>query len=238
MVGLFARLTDPAAFETLAGTSADMVMIDVEHGSFDRQSLSQCVLASQSNGLAVLIRVCDGALPAIQHAVGIGADGIVVPHVADAGGIADIARFIRSTAIERAYAGATRVSHLRREPWATFRQRIGPDLLLIAQIDEPAGVSAAAQIVATPGVDAIFLGRIGLTLAMEAEGGMTAVDEALEYVCETARSHGLLIGLSLTDASRAAFWQEQGVSLFVIDSDHAILSRSAEERLLHYRDLL
>jgi staphyloferrin B biosynthesis citrate synthase len=234
--GMFARLTVPAAYETFALTSLDVIVIDLEHGSFDREALHLCMSLAQAGGLTVLVRVPEGDVAAIQHAVNVGADGIIMPHVSSAEVLKSVAKFVHVTAVERAYAGGGRASRQRQTSWSDFRRLKSESLVFIAQIDEPAGIAAAPSIVETEGIDGIFLGSIGLTLAMNSSA--EATDAALAEVCRLCRARNLPIGLSLPDTRLASDWYSKGVSLFVVDSDYSILRRGIETRMSECRAAL
>jgi 2-keto-3-deoxy-L-rhamnonate aldolase RhmA len=210
-------------------------MIDVEHGSFDRSLLSQCIFAARSGGIPVLVRMAEDSFSDIQHAVGAGADGIVVPHVSSVTRMEEIVAFIHGAAIERAYAGATRISQLRREPWSTFQARETDRILAIAQIDEPAGIELTSCIAAIDGLDAIFFGQIGLALAMNSTTNAPDVEHTIERACAACRARNLPVGLSLTDSSKAATWRARGANLFLIDSDHMILRKGVDRRISEFK---
>ena len=72
LFGIFTRLTYPVAYESIALTDVDVHMIGAGHGSFGPAALAHCIFR---------LEMRDDNLIAIQHAVGAGADGIVVPHV-------------------------------------------------------------------------------------------------------------------------------------------------------------
>ena len=169
LLGIFTRFTTPDAYETLALSGVNFIVMDVEHGSFDSVSLSRCLFAARASGLSALVRVSDAHHSNIQHAIGAGATGIIVPHVDDPRKMGSVARFVRSTAIERVFAGASRISQLRQIPWDKFRLQQSERLLLIAQIDEPRGAARAQDIVGIEGIDGVFIGRTGLALAMAAD---------------------------------------------------------------------
>lgn len=233
LAGLFTRLRDELVYEGLALAGADIIMIDAEHGSFDNPTLSRCIFAARACGLTVLVRMPDDSLPGIQHALGAGAAGVVVPHVANAARFADVAEFVHDLAIQRAYAGATRASRFRRAAWAEFAERQRRHIVLVAQIDEPQGVASAPDILSVPGLDGVFLGGIGLSLAMRST--KEEADAAVESVCRLAVERNLPLGLSLPDERDAAFWWAHGVRLFLVDSDQSILIKGAETRLSQYR---
>ena len=228
MVGFFTRLRDSAAYEILAKTSTDFVIVDVEHGSFDRALLAECLLAGRAHGLPMLVRVPDESESTIQHAIGVGADGVIVPHINSAQAIERVVTFVRTRGVERAYAGATRISSYRRDTWPEFNAREAGRILVIAQIDEPPGIAAAQDIVSVAGLDGVFLGQIGLTLALG--GDAKASEAALQEVCRTTVARNLLIGLSLPDEKMAGVWHRRGVTLFAIDSDQSLLKSAADAR--------
>jgi len=233
LVGFFTRLRDSAAYEILAKTSTDFIIIDVEHGSFDRALLAECLLAGRAHGLPMLVRVPDENESTIQHSIGVGADGIIVPHISSAQTIERIVAFVRTRGVERAYAGATRISTYRRDSWSEFNAREAGRILVIAQIDEPPGIAAAQDIVSVMGLDGVFLGQIGLTLALG--GDARASEAALDGVCRTTMASNLLIGLSLPDEKMATAWHRRGVRLFAIDSDQSLLKSAADARANLFR---
>jgi staphyloferrin B biosynthesis citrate synthase len=233
LVGFFARLRDSAAYEILAKTSTDFIIIDMEHGSFDRPLLGECLFAGRAHGLAMLVRVPDDSESTIQHAIGAGADGIIVPHVSSAHTIERVVKFVRVRGLERAYAGATRISSYRRDSWSEFNAREAGRVLVIAQIDEPPGVAAAQDIVSVAGLDGLFLGQISLTLALGNDA--RASEAALDGVCRAAVERNLLIGLSLPDERMAAAWHRRGITLFAIDSDQSLLKSAADARANLFR---
>jgi 2-keto-3-deoxy-L-rhamnonate aldolase RhmA len=233
LVGFFARIKDSDAYEILAKTSTDFIVIDVEHGSFDRPLLSECLLACRAHGLAALVRVPDENEATIQHAIGAGADGIIVPHASSAQVIERVVKFVRGRGIERAYAGGTRISSFRRDSWPEFNAREAGKALVLAQIDEPPGIAAARDIASVEGLGGLFLGQISLTLALGNDA--KASDAALDGVCRAALERKLLIGLSLTDERKAAAWQRRGVTLFAIDSDQSLLKSAADARVDLFR---
>ena len=166
LFGIFSRLAGEEAHESCGLTAVDVIVIDAEHGNFDRERLSRCVFAAKAGGVSVLVRLPDMDPKGVQHAINIGADGVMIPHVDSAEKLRALSTFAKTTAIERAFAGAGRASRQRTLAWPDCRRDLSERLLFIAQLDEPAGVGAAAWVAAIDGVDGIFLGSIGFTLAM------------------------------------------------------------------------
>lgn len=236
LIGFFLRFSVPEVVEVIALSGADFVILDLEHGAFTREAVSRCLLTATTAGVEPIVRLADTNLADIQFVIGAGARGIIIPHAADAVEVAAVATFARSTGLERGFAGASRISSLRQSDWLSFKARMEGELLVIAQIDEPAGILAADDIIASAGLDAVFLGRIGLTLAMKSD--QKKVDEDLRKVCEACRSRGIRLGLSITRSQDAAAWAAHGVNLLSIDSDQMILLNGARARAEEFKSVL
>ena len=238
LFGIFSRSTAEEAHESFGLTSVDVVVIDAEHGNFDRERLSRCVFAAKFGGVTVLVRLPDMDPKGVQHAINIGADGVMIPHVDSPEKLRALSTFAKTTAIERAFAGAGRASRQRTVAWPDFRREMSERLLFIAQLDEPAGVGVATEVAAMDDVDGIFLGSIGFALAMGPQGSRASVDAELGKICDAAKARGKPIAISLPEQEPARQWTKNGINFFVIDSDLAILRKGIEQRIGEFREAL
>jgi 2-keto-3-deoxy-L-rhamnonate aldolase RhmA len=223
LCGTFVKVPEVSVIEVLAQTSLDFLCLDAEHAPFDRARMDLCLAMARALDMPALVRV-GAALPAdILQALDSGAVGVVVPHVdslAKAEAVARAAHFGRGG---RGFAGSTR--------WAGFASRAMADVLaqdaetvVIAQIEEPEGVEAASAIAALPGIDALFAGPADLTVGYgETALGSAALAAALARIGEAARGAGKAYATWVPDAAAAAAWSAQGMTVFVVGSDHAFL---------------
>ena len=121
-----------------------------------------------------------------------------------------------------------------------------PDLLarsaeqtvVIAQIEEPEGVDAAADIAAVEGIDGLFIGPADLTVAYGADDGAAAkLQTALALVGQAARSAGKAYMSFVPDAERARDWAAHGMTMFFISSEHGWVLNSARAEAAAVHDL-
>jgi len=221
VIGLFVRLMQPEVAELLSGTQLDFVILDVEHGTFGRSDVSRFVNVARLKQLPILVRVPADSLDWIQHAIAVGATGVVLPHVNSKEALERLAGFARTRAIERAYAGMGRASAYRTMAWPEFSRQCSQELVIVAQIDEPDGAAAAGEIADVEGVDCLFLGSVGLALALGACSASDPVaSEALETICRHGKHAQRRLGIHLMDHTQAARWSERGVNLYVIGNDY------------------
>jgi staphyloferrin B biosynthesis citrate synthase len=238
LFGIFSRLDSDEAHEAFGLTSIDLVIIDVEHGNFDRDRLKRCLSTAQNGGVDVLVRLPDLDPKAVQHAVNIGADGIVIPHVDNPVRLKQLADFAKGAAIERAFAGAGRASRQRTVDWPSFRRDLSQRLMFVAQIDEPSGLGVVQDVVRIASVDAVFIGSIGFSLAKGDHANRAAIDADIEGICDVAASRPMPVGISLLEESSAQRMRAKGVNLFVVDSDVAALRKGIEHRVSAFRSRL
>ncbi len=233
LLGLFSRLKDPHAVETLGASRLDFLVLDVEHGSLGRDDIDQIVFAGLSGDLPVWVRVPDAAPAGIQHAISVGASGVIVPHITSAAEAQAVANFARTSAVERAYAGMGRLSEHRDRPWSEFQAHLREHLVVIAQIDEPAGVAAADGIAKAAGIDAVFMGTLSIALALGSDQAR-AVDEAMARICDACRAAGRRVGMHLRDHQAQPTWSRRGVNFYVVGNDRSLLLDGAEQALARF----
>jgi len=228
LVGTFVKSRDPAVVEILGSVGVDFFVLDAEHAPFDRADIGVMAMASRAAGLPMVVRVpgTDGAW--IATSVDSGAAGIMVPQVTDAcmaGRLAGALTFGRdglgfspSTA-GAGYGARTIPDHLERHPGET---------VLICQIEDPGAVANAAAIAAVPGVDALLVGPVDLSVAAGASGPADAdIVEMCRATVLAGAEAGIAAGLFLGLPAQAPEWRAAGATLLVVGTDQAFLRRAA-----------
>jgi 2-dehydro-3-deoxyglucarate aldolase/4-hydroxy-2-oxoheptanedioate aldolase len=214
-IGLaWCMLGSPALVELAASAGAEAVVIDLQHGLFDRAGLEASVRAADR--AACIVRTEDGSEPAIARALDAGAEGVLVPMVETGAQAAAAAAAAHYAPKGRRSAGGVRplADFARYRAWAAEAVTVG------VMIETAAGVEAAEAIAGAPLVDFVFIGSGDLGLSL---GGDAA---ALEAACRTiraacraaARPCGIFTG-SRAEAERRA---QEGYALVTTAADIVI----------------
>lgn len=227
LCGTFVKMTDVTVIEVLAQSGLDFLCLDMEHAGWDRGRLDPCLAVARALDLPCLVRVPSGAAENILTALDAGAVGVVVPHVATVEMARAVARAAHFGRGGRGFAGSTRWAGFATRPMAEVLAQDG-QTLVIAQIEEPEGVEAAAAIAAVPGIDALFAGPADLTVGY----GLTALGTpelaaALARIGQAARGAGKAFASWVPDAATARNWARHGITVFVVGSDHAFMRAGA-----------
>jgi 2-keto-3-deoxy-L-rhamnonate aldolase RhmA len=234
ILGTFVKTPHPHIVEVLASSGLDCICLDAEHAPFDRRDLDACILAARAHGMPVLVRTASNAAHDILNALDCGADGVVVPHVRsaeEARSVAASAHYGEGGALaRRGYAGSSRAADYGLKSIADHMAASAARSVVIAQIEDLEALDQLDAIAAVEGIDALFAGRIDLTVAL----GCTSPDdppviEAIERILSAARSNGRTVGMFTPRAADVPMWREKGASFFLLGSDHGFIRSGAQQ---------
>ena len=228
ILGTFVKTPSPIVVEVLGLTRLDCLCLDAEHAPFDRGTLDACLLAARACGMDALVRVPSAAPEHILNALDCGATGILVPHVRSADEARACVRASHYGAGGRGYAGSSRAAAYATTSMPQYMAESAARTVVVAQIEDPEAVEDVDAIAAVPGVDALFIGRVDLTVGY----GASSLDDpqviaAVETVCMAGQRAGKPVGMYLPRVSDVPHWREKGATLFLLGSDHGFLLSGA-----------
>lgn len=227
VVSTFVKTAEVTVVEVLATSGLDFIVLDGEHCGFDRGRLDACLAVARALDFPALVRISSGSEENVLMALDAGAVGVVVPHVDSVEKAQAIAKFAHFGVGGRGFAGSTR--------WAGFATRPMGDVLdqdaqtiVMAQIEEPAGVEACDAIAAVDGIDALFAGPADLSVGYgHRSQDNPDLPKALTRVGAACKAHGKGYVSWVSDASKAAEWAGYGMTGFVVASEHTWMRQGA-----------
>ncbi len=232
LVGSFVKTPSPVIVEVLALTDLDCLCLDAEHAPFDRGTIDLGVLAARAAGKDVLVRIPSNSAEHCLNALDCGATGILVPHVRSADEARAVVRACHYGAGGRGYAGSSRAAGYATRTMAAHLAASAAQSTVIVQIEDPEAIDAIDDIAQVPGIDALFVGRVDLTVAYGADSqDDPRVIEAVAAVCDAGRRHARPVGMFLSRPEDVAIWRAKGANLFLLGSDHGFLLAGAAELL-------
>lgn len=230
MLGSFIKLSDPAAVEIFGAAGFDFVVIDQEHGPFDRTTMNVALLAARAAMIPALVRVPQMASDAIQAALDGGAAGILAPHITSAEDARALVASCRYRGGRRGYSGVTRAGGYGSRPLWQHIDGSDAAIAVVAMIEDPLALDRLDEILSVEGLDAVFIGRGDLTVALEAPSrDDEIVVQAVDRVISAALRNGKPVWMLADGASDALPLLERGVAALIVSSDQGILRKGAVE---------
>jgi 2-dehydro-3-deoxyglucarate aldolase len=231
-LGSWLTFSAEAPAEIMARSGFQWLVIDMEHAPLTLSDAARLIRVIDLAGLPALCRLPANDPVVAKQVLDAGAMGILVPGVSSA---ADARR-----AVEAVYyppLGKRGVGLARAQDYGSglerYRQEVQGSLVVIAMVENQAGVEEAAAIAATPGLDGVFLGPYDLSASLGVIGQLDhpLVRSAQKKVLEAARAAGIACGIHLVHPSQPLVERavEEGYTFMSLGVDMIILSRAAAQ---------
>ena len=236
IAGTFIKTPSPVVAEVLGLSPLDVICIDAEHAPFGRLETDACIAAFRAADMPCLVRV-PGDLPHdIRNALDSGATGILVPHVTSAEQAEAVVKAANFGEGGRGYAGSSRAAAYTTKPMSDHLSDSRDTTTIVVQIEDLAALDHVEAISAVEGVDAVFVGRVDLSVAMHEPVSSKRVIDVIERVCSVARGAGTAVGMFTPSVDELPDWKDHGASLFLLDSDQGFLLAGARRLAAAIRD--
>ena len=231
-------LSIPSSYsaETMAQLGFDWLCIDMQHGAIGYQAAVEMLQGISTSPTVPIVRVPWNDPAMIMKMLDAGAYGIIIPLIntrADAEAAVAACRYppkgIRSFGPNRAifYGGLDYFTHANEE------------ILCIPMIETAPAMQHLDDILSVPGVDAIYIGPMDLSLALGLtpvmDGDEPAYAEARQRVVEACRRHGVVAGINSTSNTAPARIAD-GFRFVLVTSDAGSMARNAVQELRSVRE--
>lgn len=235
--GLWAELGAPDAAEASVCAGWPVVVVDNEHGVADLGQAVHLLRAVEAAGGEVVLRVPANDETYLKLALDRGFRSIMAPMInsrAEAEALVAACRY--PPAGRRGYAAPiARAS--RYGTRADYARAAADELLLLAQIETPEAVAAAADIAAVDGIDMLFVGPNDLAGFMGYPEQMDHPEVAamLDGLEAASRRAGVAMGTVPRTGVDAAGLKARGYRLIIGPSDIGLLLQAAKAEAAAHR---
>lgn len=216
-VGTFLGVSTPSIVEILGYTGLDFVVIDTEHGPYDTMPVSDLIRASQSRGMAPVVRVADVTHKEIQRAVDNGAEGIIIPCLRSMDDFRKAVELCKFPPLGSRGFIKARGSGYGNEEWAEgsleeYMHNSNEKVLLLPQCETREALENIEAIVNIEGIDGIFIGPFDLSISMGIPGQFDAPQfrRAVSRVLNTCKEAGKLCMIFTSSVEEAKAYMDQG----------------------------
>ncbi len=230
LAALWMAMGSAAIVELAAAARADAIVIDMQHGLWDRMSLESAVGVAAA-GAPVLVRVAENSAVAIGQALDAGAEGVIVPLVEDRAGAAEAVAAARFPPRGRRSGGGVRpLAGGFLDYYASANERI----VVGVMIETARGAGNAAAIAQTPGVDFILIGTGDLLLSTGVDAARR--DAACAGILQACRDAGTPCAIYTATVEEAVARVREGYAMVVAANDIAVVTRGFGDAIERFRD--
>jgi 4-hydroxy-2-oxoheptanedioate aldolase len=213
VIGPFSKTSDPAFIEAMGYGGFDFVILDLEHGPNNVESLQHLIRAAEVAEIFPVVRVKENNLSLIGEVLDIGAGGIQVPQISGRAGIEKVleaarfapegmrgvCRFVRAAG----YSSTDRFEYFRR----------ANEAVIILQLEGKEAIANLDEILDTGGADILFIGPYDLSQSLGVPGEIShpKVLDKMREIVRRSTDRGSVVGTFVDTLSDAKRWRDLGV---------------------------
>ena len=232
LAALWMSMGSPTLVEVAAASGADAVVIDMQHGLWDRARLEQVVGTIPAN-MSALVRVAENSPVVIGQALDTGAEGVIVPLIEtdnEAAAAVAAARFPPDG--RRSGGGVRPLAGNFGEYFAVANRRT----MVGVMIETERGVHNAQAIARTPGVDFVLIGSGDLSLSLAS--AKMQVEDACRTVLQACRSAGIPCAIYTNSAEQAVARACEGYAMVTVANDITVVAKGFTDTTRQYRSAM
>lgn len=233
-IGSWITIGHQAVIDILAEAGFDWLTIDLEHTSIDLNQLHVLIGFIQAHGMAALVRVSKNEEVVIKRVLDAGADGIIVPTVNTAEDARSAVAYAKYPPVGKRGVGLNRAQRYGYG-FDDYRQWVKDSLVVIAQIEHIDGITNIEEIIATEGIDAVFIGPYDLSASLGIPGQYNdpSVLKALEEFEMVCKKQKKTMGYHVIepDSSLVTAKHEAGFNFIAFSTDFLFMAKKAEQEM-------
>jgi 4-hydroxy-2-oxoheptanedioate aldolase len=233
-VGAWLTVPSPVTAEAAARVGFDYVCVDTQHGATDYQLAVYMIQAIILGGSRPIVRVPWNEPGVIGKMLDAGATGVVVPMVNTASQAEAVVRAGRYPPLGERSFGPVMVGMRSSDYAAEANHRVA----VIPMIETVEALSNLDDILAVPGLDAIYVGPADLSLSLRLppgnNDGRPDFDHALEGIVGACRKAGVVAGIHASGAL-AERRVGQGFTMVTVASDLLAMRTGLADELAQAR---
>jgi 2-dehydro-3-deoxyglucarate aldolase/4-hydroxy-2-oxoheptanedioate aldolase len=224
----------------LEAAGIDFVVVDTEHSGFGLERVADLMAWLKATPITPIVRVQDSLYHLIAPALDAGALGIMAPNVETAEQARRVVSAVKYAPAGRRGVGiGTAHTDYVAVDAARYVREANENTTVICQIESPEGVSNAAEIAATDGVDVLWVGHFDLSQAMGIPGQFQdpGFHQALGRVVRAARENHKAAAIQPASWDQLELWLSMGFNMISWKSDIALYRGALQGDVARVRQL-
>jgi 4-hydroxy-2-oxoheptanedioate aldolase len=228
--------------EIMSEQGYDSLTIDAQHGALDYTAMLGMFQSMRASGVVPMARVPWLEPGAIMKTLDAGAYGLICPMVNSGEEAAEFVRHARYPPHGLRSFGPTRVNF---SAGANYAAEANDEILCFAMIETAEAVKNLNDIVATRGIDGVYVGPADLTLGVTNGRLPPGFDrrepemiEVIQQVSKAASNAGIIAGIQCGTEEYAKEVVDWGYKMVTLTNDVRLLASSARASVDKMRGLL
>lgn len=197
-VGQFYQSNSEEFLEMLAYSGQQFIIIDTEHGGNGLIEAVQMIKAADAAGVANLVRLSNANEEGIKTVLDAGTSGIVIPNIASRAMAEEAVRLAKYPPLgTRGSCPFVRANSFGLGDHEHFYADENRKCAVFIHIEDREGVEHMEEIISTPGIDAVTIGIVDLSVDLEIPGQVNhpLIMDAVKKCCDLCHKYDRITGI-------------------------------------------
>jgi len=225
----------PRAF---AAAGFDYVFIDMEHGSFNLETVHDLIVSSNLAGITPIVRVGEVQYTLCDRLLDQGAQGIILPRVEDPKVLAEAIGWMKFPPVgKRGYGVNPTMIDYEARGFPEIIEHQNRENLVVVQVETTTAVERADELLSQKGVDIVMIGPADLSISLGVPGQFDhpKMIETISKMIEKCNRHGVVPGIQTRSVAMAKQWAERGMRFIGVAAEYVLLLEKARETVAQLR---
>ena len=222
----------PEICRAFASAGFDYVFIDMEHGTFDMETVQDMIKVSLENGITPIVRVAELLYSLVCRLLDAGAQGIILPRVEDAKVMEQALAWMRFPPVGvRGYGVNPTMVGYQARTFPEIIEHLNRNTLAVVQFETVNAMERADELLSVRGLDIVMVGPADLSISLGVPGQFEhpLLVSTVERLIEKCVAHGVVPGIQTRSTAMAKFWAERGMRFVGAGAEHGLLLEKARE---------
>ncbi|MBW1666695.1 MAG: hypothetical protein JRI79_00590 [Deltaproteobacteria bacterium] len=239
---MVSEVRTPGIAVLFAQAGFDFFFLDMEHGCFTMETVSDMVLASRAVDIPIIVRPpSKSSHDYLSRPLDSGASGLLIPQIQSVQDVQNVIKWCRYQPVgERGMALSRQHTFFEAGDAVETMARLNEEVLIALQIEHRDAVKNLSEILSVPGIDVAFVGPSDLSASLGKPGNSSdpVVDSAIRKVIEVSNDRGIIPGIHTSSVEKARYWIEQGMKMIGFGTDIKLILEVCKSSVKKLRSLV
>jgi 2-keto-3-deoxy-L-rhamnonate aldolase RhmA len=221
-----------------AAAGFDYVFIDMEHGTFDLETVQDMIAAAVGAGITPIVRVGELLYSLVSRLLDAGAQGIIFPRVECPRKLEEALSWTKFPPQgQRGYGVMPSLVDYETRSFPEIAAHLNANTMTVVQFETRAAMERADELLSVKGFEVAMVGPADLSVSLGVPGQFDSpvlVDTVLRFM-ETCVKHGVAPGIQTRAVAQARLWAERGMRFVGAGGEHGLLLERAREAVAELR---
>ncbi|MFT4037482.1 MAG: aldolase/citrate lyase family protein [Thermomicrobiales bacterium] len=231
VMGVFIPMPSPDVVEIVALAGFDFVLMDAEHGRISPDDIYPMILAAEARGIPAMVRVGENDRQVILKYLDLGVSGMMIPQTSTPELVREAIDAMRyAPAGLRGLAGGRTFDYGVGKPMPELINTLNERVLSIAQFEHIDALKHLDAILATPGLDVLFVGPsdLGQSMGYGGQYGVAEVEAVIQQVLDAAKGTNVALAIVAPDIATVNKRIAQGFQMIVPNAPGLLMKASRD----------